>query len=142
MKKLFCIGRKNKYWLKIAIEDLIIQTMWTQETYRCCVISEYNTYRVPLRFLCNIGLVNHQVKLDTKIICTLETDLLKLFESGKKVKSIAGPDAKIIWDDAPFIQFEQFRLNNNFRQYLETSFLAKKVSQIGIKKQLFKSLTS
>ena len=47
--------------------------------------NETNVYRIPLRFLCNIGLVNFPVKLDMKIICTLVTNMNKLFESAKKL---------------------------------------------------------
>lgn len=41
------------------------------------LISQKNTYRIPLRLLTNIDLVNHPIKLDT-FICYLETDLTKL----------------------------------------------------------------
>ena len=41
------------------------------------VITGYNTYRVSLRFLCDIALVNHPVKLDRSIICIPETDTSK-----------------------------------------------------------------
>ena len=43
---------------------------------------------------------------------------------------IATPDAKIFFHDAPYIQYEQFRLNDNFRQYLETIMTSKKVLRI------------
>ena len=92
------------------------------------------TYRIPLRFLRDIGLSNHLRKLDTKIVCTLETDLNKLFESNKQVNTITAPNAQIIWHDAPYIQYEQFRLNDNFREYLKTIILPKKLFRLGIQK--------
>ena len=49
-----------------------------------------------MRFLCDIGLVNHSIKLDTNIFCTLETDLTKMFESNVKAANDAAPDTKII----------------------------------------------
>ena len=61
-------------------------------------------------------LVNHPRKIGTKGISTFETDLSKLFESNELVTAIVDPDAKIIWHNAPFIQYEQPRLNDNFRQ--------------------------
>lgn len=61
-----------------------------------------NVYRIPLRFLTEIGLINHTIKIDTKIICILKTDLSKLFKSNKVVITIADPDVKIIWHDAPY----------------------------------------
>ena len=84
--------------------------------------------------MCNIGIENHPIKLDIKTICTLEIDLAKLFESNVKVANVAAPDAKIILHDTPFIQYKQFRLNDNFRQYSETSLLSKKVCLMGVKK--------
>ena len=33
-------------------------------------INQSNNYRISLRVLCDIGLVNHPIKLNTKIICT------------------------------------------------------------------------
>ena len=42
------------------------------------VIREENIYRTPFRFLVDLGLVNILVKIETKIIFTLETNLYKL----------------------------------------------------------------
>ena len=44
----------------------------------------------------------------------------KLFELKKRVTTIGGPDAKSIFTKALFIQYEQFSLDKNFRQYLKT----------------------
>ena len=41
------------------------------------VITGYNTYRISIRFLCDIVLVNHPVKLDKSIICIPEIDMSK-----------------------------------------------------------------
>ena len=62
------------------------------------------TYRVSLRFLCDIILVNHPIKHDTKIICTVETYMTKLFKSNEKIAAIAAPGGQILWHYAPFIQ--------------------------------------
>ena len=56
----------------------------------------------------------------------------KLFESRKKVSAIGAPDAKIIFTKAPFLQYEQFLLDKNFRQYLETIMVSKKVLRMGV----------
>ena len=58
--------------------------------------------------------------------CHLETDMKKLFESKTQVTAVAAPDAQIIFTKAPFIQYEQFLLDKNFRQYLETIMVSKK----------------
>ena len=41
----------------------------------------------------------------------------QLFESNAKAAAIPQPEENISWHDAPFIQFEQIKLNNSFRQY-------------------------
>ena len=58
----------------------------------------------------------------------------KLFESKKKVTAIDAPDAKIIFTKAPFLQFEQFLLDKNFRQYLETILVSKKYLRMDVQK--------
>ena len=37
----------------------------------------------------------------------------------------------MIFTKAPFIQYEQILLNKNFRQYLETKIVSKKISRMG-----------
>ena len=54
----------------------------------------------------------------------------KLFESRKVLASgspLPTPDAKIIFTKAPYIQYEQILLDKNFRQYLETIMVSKKI---------------
>ena len=41
--------------------------------------NEYD-YRIPLRYFCDIGKINFQLKIDFKIRCHLETDMKRLFE--------------------------------------------------------------
>lgn len=98
------------------------------------LIRQKNIFTIPLKFLTNIGLVNHSIIFDKKIICTREADLSKLFESNKQVAAVTAPDAQMIWHDTPVIQYEQFLLNDNFRQFLETSILWKKVFCMEIQK--------
>ena len=47
------------------------------------VINTSRTYRIPLRYLCNLGKINFTVKIDFKIRCNLETDMKKLLETKK-----------------------------------------------------------
>ena len=84
-------------------------------------------YRVLLRYFTGIGKIKFPLKIGFKIKCHLETDTKKLFESKKKVTAIGAPDVKIIFTKATFIQFEQFLLDKNFRQYLETIIISKKI---------------
>ena len=48
--------------------------------------------------------------------------------------AIPSPDAKIIFAKAPFIQYEQLLLDKNFRQYLETRMVSKKILRMGAQK--------
>ena len=53
----------------------------------------------------------------------------KLFESRKVYatgSALPTPDVKIIFTKAPFLQYEQILLDNNFRQYLKTTMVSKK----------------
>ena len=93
-------------------------------------IKDKFVYRIPLRYICDIGKINFPTKIDMKIRLMLETDMKKLFESKESlVKTTGGtttvgtpgvPDAQIVSVKAPYIQYEQLTLATNFRQYLET----------------------
>ena len=52
----------------------------------------------------------------------------------KKVTTVGAPDVKIIFTKAPFIQYEQILLDKNFRQYLETIMISKKILRMGVQK--------
>ena len=61
----------------------------------------------------------------------------KLFESRKVQVSgtaISAPNAKIIFTKVPFIQYGQILLDENFRQYLETIMVSKKILRMGTQK--------
>ena len=61
-------------------------------TYRIANLKVYLfkkwVYKIPLLYLCDLGKVNFAIKIDTKIILTLERNLNKLFESNKKAATI------------------------------------------------------
>ena len=78
--------------------------------------NEY-VYNIPIRYFIDLGKTNFPLKIDFKIKCHLENEMEKLFESKKKVTTIAAPDAQIIFTRSPFIQYEQFLLDKNFKQY-------------------------
>ena len=44
------------------------------------------------------------------------------------------PDVKVIFTKAPYIQYEQILLDKNFRQYLETIMVSKKIIRMGTQK--------
>ena len=61
----------------------------------------------------------------------------KLFESRKVLAAgtaIPAPDAKIIFAKASFIQYKQILLDKNFRQYLETIMVSKKILRMAAQK--------
>ena len=105
-------------------------------------------YRIPLRYICNIGKINFPTKIDMKIRFTLETDTKKLFESKKSLATTTGSgnssrttigtpglsDAEIILLKAPYIQYEQLTQATNFRQYLVTILFSSNVLRMGIQK--------
>ena len=78
--------------------------------------------------------INFPLKIDFRIKCHLETDMKKLFESKKRVTAIGAPDAKIIFTKASFIQYKQSSLDKNFRQYVETIMVSKKILMIVVQK--------
>ena len=85
------------------------------EKFQDQIKSEF-VYRIPLRFLCNIGLANQCFKFNTKYILTLETDMQRLFETNVNQAADALPrifDAEIIFTSAPCIMYEQLKLDNN-----------------------------
>ena len=60
----------------------------------------------------------------------------KTIQVQKKGTTIAAPYAQIIFTRLPFIQYEQFLLDKNFRQYLETILVSKKILRMGMQKRL------
>ena len=61
----------------------------------------------------------------------------KLFESRKVLAlgtAIPVPNTKIIFTKAPFIQYKQMLLDNNFRQYLGTIMKSKQILIMGAQK--------
>ena len=94
-------------------------------------------YRIPLRYISDIGKINFPTKIDYRIKLFLETDMGKLFESRKPLAAntaIPNPDAQIIFTKAPFVKYEQILLDENFRQHLETIMVSKKILRMGAQK--------
>lgn len=67
----------------------------------------------------------------------------KAFESDATATTVGNRDSKIISYEAPSIQYEQIRLNDNFKQYFETSLISQNFFKKKFKKKLHtKSLTN
>ena len=83
--------------------------------------------------------MNFPLKMDFRIKCHLEKDMKILYESKNVLaanSALPSPDAKIIFTKAPFIQYQQLLLDKNFRQYLETVMVSKKILRMGAQKTL------
>ena len=96
-----------------------------------------HVYRIPLKYFKDLGKINFSLKIDFSIKCQLQTDMKRLFESKKVIaagSAVPSPDAKIIFTKATFIQYEQILQDKNFRQYLETIIVSKKILRIGEQK--------
>ena len=106
-------------------------------------LSTAKTYRIPLRYLVDLGLVSLPTAFDTKFIFHLEQKLIKLFESIAKLANktngqaadlpTTDPDAKIYFNLTPYIQYEIFKLNDTFDAYLRKALQSKRVLRTGIK---------
>ena len=78
------------------------------------VIKEDSVYKIPLKFLVDLGLVSSHVKFNTKFVFTLEKYLNKLLEMNLQKSTILfGVHAEIIFYSASYIQYKQIQLNNN-----------------------------
>ena len=77
----------------------------TERVTKCQeIIKTENIYKIPLKFLSDLGLINFPFKFNTKFIFTLETNMNRLFESNAKLALILGTvDAEIIFTSTPYI---------------------------------------
>ena len=106
-------------------------------------LSTVRTYRIPLRYLVDLGLVNLPTAFDTKFIFHLEQKLSKLFESKAKLANktngqaadlpTTDPGANIYFNSTPYIQYEIFKLNDTFDAYLRKALQSKRVLRTSIK---------
>ena len=91
-------------------------------------IKTTRNYRVPLKYICNIRMVNQPIRFNTNWQLTFKTNMSRLSESKEnQAAGVARPttmDAKIILDSAPHLLYHQFNLDNNFRMYLEGALIS------------------
>ena len=93
-------------------------------------------YRISLKYLCDVGLVNQWFKFNTTYILALETDMQRLFETKVNQSTNALPtsiNASAVFTSAPYIMYKQFKLDDNFRTYLEGTMISEHVLRTGIK---------
>ena len=94
-------------------------------------------YRIPLKYICELGFVNQPVKFNTKWRIIFESDMSRLFESKAQLAAadtaIPTPDAKIILDEAPYLLYHQFNLEDTYRTYLEGALVSSRKLRGGLK---------
>ena len=101
------------------------------------IIKNEHVFRIPLRYFTDLGKINFPTKIDFRVKVHLEKDMKRLFEPRKVLASrsaLPTPDLKIIFTKAPYIQYEQILLDQNFRQYLEIIMVSKKIIRMGTRK--------
>ena len=105
-------------------------------------LSKLKVYRIPLRYLVDLGLVNLPTAFDFKLVFNFEQNLRRLFESKAKLANVRAaaaalpttePDANAYWHTIPYIQYEQVKLNNTFNKYIVKALQSKRVLRTGIK---------
>ena len=104
---------------------------------------DQRVYRIPLKYLVDIGLVNLPTELNIKLTFNLEKSAGKLFETRKKLPNLAGgaaarlpttaPDASPYFYATPYLQYEQLTLSETFHKYISKIINSKRVLRTGIK---------
>ena len=94
-------------------------------------------YRILLKYICDLGLVNTPIKFNTKWCLTFETNMQKLFES-KTNQAVDGlpntVDAKIIIDSLTYLLYYQFDLVDVYRTYFKSAMVSGNLLRTGIRK--------
>ena len=94
-------------------------------------------YRIPLKYICNLGLVSMPIKFNTKWRLTFQTNMQKPFESKMNQAADGLPntvDAKIIIDLMPYLLYYQFNLDDVYRMYFESAMVSENLLRNGIRK--------
>ena len=94
-------------------------------------------YRILLKHMCDLGLVNMLIKLNTKWCLNFETNMQKLLES--KMNQVANElpntvDAKIIIDSMLYLLYYQFDLDDVHRTFFESAMVSENLLRTGIRK--------
>ena len=111
-------------------------------------LSTGRVYRIPLRYLVDVGPVNFPTAFNVKFTFNLEQNRNKLFETNGAVANLANgnagaiptaqPDADIYFYNTPYIQYEQIKLNDTFNKYITKALQSERVLRTGIKPNHFK----
>ena len=123
--------------MEMLMKEQTIISMKEFKNFELRPIETTYYYRIPLKYICDIGYVNTPIKFNTKWRLTFETNMSRLFKS--KTNLAAGTaypnnvDAKIILDSAPYLLFHQFSLEDTYRAYFEGAMISNHILRIGLK---------
>ena len=79
-------------------------------------------------------MLNQYFKFNTKFTLIVEKEMQKLFKANvNNANFLTGVDAEIIFTDAPSIQNEQIKLDNDSRTHLESILISENVERMRIK---------
>ena len=103
---------------------------------------DQKVYRIPLKYLVDIGLINLPTEFNVKFTFNLETTAAKLFETKAKLSNKTGgqpadlptdsPDASPYFYATPYLQYEQLTLSETFHKYISKVINSKRVLRTGI----------
>ena len=94
-------------------------------------------YRISLKYMCNLGLVNTSIKFNTKWRLTFQRNMQKLFKSKTNQAADGLPntiDAKIIIDSTPYLLYYQFDSDDVYRTYFKSAMISENLLRTGIRK--------
>ena len=101
-------------------------------------------YRIPLKYLVDIGLVNLPTEFNVKFTFNLEKNASKLFETKAKLANLASgaaaalptdpPDASPYFFATPYLLYEQLTLSETFHKYISKIINSKRVLRTGIQR--------
>ena len=94
-------------------------------------------YRIPSKYICDLGLVNTPIKFNTKWCLTFEINMQKLFESKTNQAADGLPnavEAKIIIDLMLYFPYYQFNLDDVYRTYFELAMVSENLLRTSIRK--------
>ena len=103
---------------------------------------DQKVYRIPLKYLVDIGLINLPTEFNVKFTFNLEKTAAKLFETKAKLANKAGgqpadlptdpPDASPYFYATPYLQYKQLTLSETFHKYISKVINSKRVLRTGI----------
>ena len=91
------------------------------------VINTSRTYKIPLRYFCDLGKISFPVRINFKIRCNLEIDIKNLFEINKKNNSHRRVRRVNNFPKSCIYSVQTISLAKNFKKYLETISISTKM---------------